>query len=134
MVTGSEEERAMSQAHPNGPSVIERLAGYASAESFAKLPEDTVRAARRAILDTIGVMLAGAREDTAVRARTLIAHRRGHEEATVAGTALRASMEDAALVNGVAAHALDYDDVQASLSGHPSVPVRAGARRAPAGV
>jgi 2-methylcitrate dehydratase PrpD len=113
----------MSQAHPNGPSVIERLAAYASAESFAKLPEDTVRAARRAILDTIGVMLAGAREDTAVRARTLIAHRRGHEEATVAGTALRASMEDAALVNGVAAHALDYDDVQASLSGHPSVPV-----------
>jgi 2-methylcitrate dehydratase PrpD len=32
-------------------------------------------------------------------------------------------MEDATLVNGVAAHALDYDDVQSSLSGHPSVPV-----------
>lgn len=113
----------MSPTHRSGPSVIERLAAYASAESFAKLPQDTVRAARRAILDTIGVMLAGAREDTAVRARALIAHRRRHEEATVAGTALHTSMEDAALVNGVAAHALDYDDVQASLSGHPSVPV-----------
>src|SRR5262249_41771726 len=118
-----EEERAMSQAHPSGPSVIEQLASYASGETFAKLPEATVRAARRAILDTLGVMLAGTREDTAVRARKLIEHRRGHDEATVAGTALRASMEDAALVNGVAAHALDYDDVQASLSGHPSVPV-----------
>ena len=32
-------------------------------------------------------------------------------------------MEDAALANGTAAHALDYDDVQQSLSGHPSVPV-----------
>jgi 2-methylcitrate dehydratase PrpD len=113
----------MSGAHPHGPSVIERLASYACEESFAKLPEATVRASRRAILDTLGVMLAGAREDTAVRARALIAHRRGRDEATVAGTALRASMEDAALVNGVAAHALDYDDVQASLSGHPSVPV-----------
>jgi 2-methylcitrate dehydratase PrpD len=113
----------MSQGHPSGPSVIERLASYASGETFAKLPEATVRAARRAILDTLGVMLAGTREDTAVRARTLIEHRRGNDEATVAGTALRASMEDAALVNGVAAHALDYDDVQASLSGHPSVPV-----------
>jgi 2-methylcitrate dehydratase PrpD len=113
----------MSQAHGDGPSVIERLASYASGESFAKLPDAAVRAARRAILDTLGVMLAGAREDTAVRARALIEHRRGQDEATVAGTARRASTEDAALVNGVAAHALDYDDVQASLSGHPSVPV-----------
>jgi 2-methylcitrate dehydratase PrpD len=113
----------MSEAHPSGPSVIERLASYASAESFATLPEATVRAARRAILDTLGVMLAGANEDTSVRARALIEHRRANDEATVAGTPLRASMEDAALVNGVAAHALDYDDVQASLSGHPSVPV-----------
>jgi 2-methylcitrate dehydratase PrpD len=113
----------MSAPHSQGPSVIERLASYASGESFAKLPEATVRAARRAILDTLGVMLAGTREDTAVRARTLIEHRTGRGEATVAGTPLRASMEDAALVNGVAAHALDYDDVQASLSGHPSVPV-----------
>src|SRR5262249_16672575 len=46
-----EEERAMSQAHPSGPSVIEQLASYASRENFAKLPEATVRAARRAILD-----------------------------------------------------------------------------------
>jgi 2-methylcitrate dehydratase PrpD len=113
----------MSGGQASGPSVIERLASYASGESFAKLPEATVRAARRAILDTLGVMLAGAPEDTAVRARALIEHRRTSDEATVVGTALRASMEDAALVNGVAAHALDYDDVQASLSGHPSVPV-----------
>ena len=113
----------MSSGHSSGPSVIEQLASYASQESFAKLPEATVHAARRAILDTLGVMVAGAPEDTAVRARTLIEHRRTSDEATVAGTALRASMEDAALVNGVAAHALDYDDVQGSLSGHPSVPV-----------
>ena len=113
----------MSGGQANGPSVIERLASYASGESFAKLPEATVRAARRAILDTLGVMLAGAPEDTTVRARALIEHRRTSDEATIVGTALRASMEDATLVNGVAAHALDYDDVQASLSGHPSVPV-----------
>ena len=113
----------MSATQTNGPSVIERLAAYASGETFAKLPEATVHTARRAILDTLGVTLAGAGEDTAVRARTLIEHRRGRAEATVIGTGLRASIEDAALVNGVAAHALDYDDVQASLSGHPSVPV-----------
>ena len=50
----------MSAARPSGPSVIEQLATYAAGESFDKLPEAAVRAARRAILDTLGVMLAGA--------------------------------------------------------------------------
>jgi len=54
-------------------SVIERLAAYVSTESFGRLPEATLDAARRAILDTLGVMLAGSREETAVRARTLLA-------------------------------------------------------------
>src|SRR5262245_57897512 len=115
----TEEETRMSGER----SVIERLAAYVSTESFGRLPEATVDAARRAVLDTLGVMLAGSREETAVRARAVIAHRRGSEEAVVAGTALRASIEDAALANGIAAHALDYDDLNASLSGHPSVPV-----------
>ena len=112
----------MSDARQEGPTVIEQLATYACAESFANLPDATVRAARRAILDTVGVMVAGSRESTAARARKLVKHR-SIDEATIVGTPLRASIEDAALVNGVAAHALDYDDVQASLSGHPSVPV-----------
>ncbi|HEV8440050.1 MAG TPA: MmgE/PrpD family protein [Methylomirabilota bacterium] len=113
--------------HDNGQSVIERLAAYACGESFSVLPEATVQAARRAILDTLGVTLAGSQEETAERARALIAHRGGSDEATIIGTALRGSVEDAALANGTAAHALDYDDVNASLSGHPSVPVLSAA-------
>ena len=111
----------MTTGRQNGRSVIEHFAAYSTAEAFDRLPETAVRAARLAILDTLGVMLAGSPEDTAVRARALLAHRRGTEEATVAGTPLRAPVEDAAFANGTAAHALDYDDVHASLSGHPSV-------------
>lgn len=117
----------MNELGQRGPSVIERLASYAVDESFAALPPATVDAARRAIVDTLGVMLAGSREVTAERARALVHHRGGADEATVVGTSLRASVEDAALVNGVAGHALDYDDVQASLSGHPSAPVLSAA-------
>jgi 2-methylcitrate dehydratase PrpD len=113
----------MSATHQGGVSVIEHLAAYAATESFDKLPEAAARAARRAILDTIGVMLAGSVEETAARVRTLVAHRRGAGEATIAGTPLSAAAEDAALANGTAAHALDYDDLHQSLSGHPSVPV-----------
>ncbi|MBI2204410.1 MAG: MmgE/PrpD family protein [Candidatus Rokubacteria bacterium] len=108
---------------PTGVSVIEQLAAYAANESFEKLPDAAVRAARRAMLDTLGVMLAGSVEITASRVRALIAHRRGADEATVVGTGVRAPVEDAALANGTAAHALDYDDLHQSLSGHPSVPV-----------
>jgi len=115
----------MGNVRQSGQSVIERLAAYSTTETFAKLPAAAVGAARLAILDTLGVMLAGAPEDTAVRARALLAHRRGTEEATIVGTALRAPVEDAAFANGTAAHALDYDDVQASLSGHPSAPILA---------
>lgn len=113
----------MSGKHQGGSSVIEQLSAYAGTESFDKLPDATVRAARRAILDTLGVMLAGSVEVTAARVRALIAHRRGDAEATIVGTPLRASVEDAALANGTAAHALDYDDVNQSLSGHPSAPI-----------
>lgn len=117
----------MSTAHRSGQSVIEQLAAYATAESFDKLPASTVRAARLAILDTLGVTLAGSVEPTAARARALIEHRRGAEEATVIGTPWRVSVEDAALANGTASHALDYDDVQLSLNGHPSAPILSAA-------
>jgi 2-methylcitrate dehydratase PrpD len=113
----------MTTGHRSGQSVIEQLAAYATAESFEKLPASAVRAARLAILDTLGVTLAGSVEETAVRSRALIAHRRSAEEATVIGTSLRGCVEDAAFANGTASHALDYDDVQASLSGHPSAPI-----------
>jgi len=114
---------SMTTSQRGGQSVIEQLAAYATAESFDKLPAATVRAARLAILDTLGVMLAGSAEQTAIRGRALIEHRRGAAEASVIGTPLRACVEDAAFANGIAAHALDYDDVQQSLSGHPSAPI-----------
>src|SRR5437899_1857557 len=117
----------MTSKQPGGISVIEQLAAYVVTESFEKLPEATVRAARRAILDTLGVTLAGSVEPTAARVRALIAHRRAPDEATIVGTPLRASVEDAALANGTASHALDYDDLNQSLSGHPSVPILAAA-------
>jgi 2-methylcitrate dehydratase PrpD len=113
----------MSATHAGGVSVIEQLAAYAATESFDKLPGAAVRAARRAILDTLGVTLAGSVEITAEHVRALVAHRRGSDEATLVGAPARASVEDAALANGTAAHALDYDDLHQSLSGHPSVPV-----------
>jgi 2-methylcitrate dehydratase PrpD len=117
----------MTASPRGGLSVIEQLAAYATNETFEKLPEATVTAARRAILDTLGVTLAGAIEPTAARVRALIARRPAGDAATVIGTPWRGSVEDAALANGTASHALDYDDLNQSLSGHPSAPILSAA-------
>jgi 2-methylcitrate dehydratase PrpD len=94
------------------------------------LAADERAAARRALLDTVGVALAGAREP-AVRAVVEsvavgggVASDAGH---TLLGLEGRAGALDAALVNGTAAHALDYDDTQSNVRGHPSAPIVAAA-------
>ncbi|MCB9958307.1 MAG: MmgE/PrpD family protein [Rhodospirillaceae bacterium] len=72
------------------------------------------------IVDTIGVMLAGSREEC-VR---ILLETPGIGEApgpaVLVGHAKRASLLDAALINGVAAHALDYDDFSTTLGVHYS--------------
>ncbi len=56
-------------------------------------------------------------------AAELVAEDGGAPVASHLGTSLMTAPEAAALLNGIAGHALDYDDVSASLTGHPSVVV-----------
>jgi len=51
----------------------------------------------------------------------------GSPLATVVGTSLRTGAVWAALANGTAAHALDFDDTNFAMMGHPSAPVLAAA-------
>ena len=75
------------------------------------------------MLDTLGVALAGSREDVAKKVAELACAQGGIEEATLLGRPGKLPAAEAALVNGTAAHSLDYDDVQANMRGHPSVPL-----------
>ena len=72
-----------------------------------------------AVCDTVGVILAGAPEPAARIARSVVgAQARG--DCRILGTSDSASVADAALANGVAAHALDYDDMCFVSLAHPS--------------
>ena len=85
----------------------------------AKVPADGRQRAAVAVCDTAGVLLAGVPESAPTLVRnTLIAESQG--PCRVLGTSLRASAEDAALANGVAAHAHDYDDMCFVSLAHPS--------------
>src|SRR5213080_2835079 len=84
-----------------------------------KPPVEARRRAAIAVCDTVGVILAGAPEAAAdIIRRTIVAESRGH--CRVLGTGLCASPSDAALANGVAAHAHDYDDMCFVSMAHPS--------------
>lgn len=82
-------------------------------------PDDLLPLLRGAFIDTLGTMVAGREEPAVALLRAHLAERGSTAaEASVLLGAERAHSADAALVNGTAAHALDYDDV--ALGGHPS--------------
>jgi 2-methylcitrate dehydratase PrpD len=74
-----------------------------------------------AFVDTVGCMLAGINEDAPRILLRVPGVAAAPGPASILGTNRRTSVLDAALVNGVASHALDYDDVAGSMGGHPSV-------------
>jgi len=75
--------------------------------------------AEAAFIDTVACMLAGADDPAARRARATTA-RWGAGDATICGTPTRQAEPWAALANGTAAHALDYDDVLEIANAHVS--------------
>jgi 2-methylcitrate dehydratase PrpD len=102
-------------------TLIEQIAAKIVAIRHEELPREAVDWAKAAILDTVGVTLAGAHEDCArIVERTLGG---AHGDCLIFGTDRRTAPLDAALINGTAAHALDFDDVSNSLGGHPSAPI-----------
>jgi 2-methylcitrate dehydratase PrpD len=86
-------------------------------------PPDQARArATTAVLDTIGVTLAGTIEPASRIVQTTVAPG-GEGDCVVWGTGQRSTAPDAALANGTAAHALDYDDMCFVSLAHPSAPL-----------
>jgi 2-methylcitrate dehydratase PrpD len=67
--------------------------------------------------------LAGAGEDCARIVEKTLAVGGSRGDCLIFGGDRRTGPLDAALINGTAAHALDFDDVSNSLGGHPSAPI-----------
>jgi 2-methylcitrate dehydratase PrpD len=91
--------------------------------------------AAAAVLDTVGVTLAGASEPAARIVQAIVsdegpAPAGSHHACRILGTSARASASNAALANGTAAHALDYDDMCFVSIAHPSAPLVASAMAA----
>ena len=84
---------------------------------------EAVRWAKVALRDTIAVNVIGANSPTAAIVRRVTGAEGQEGPCQILGTPFRADPLTAARANGTAAHALDYDDIQQNMMGHPSVAV-----------
>jgi 2-methylcitrate dehydratase PrpD len=94
------------------------LAQYVKNVTLDQVPQRDIEVAKLAILDQIGVALAGVGEAPGVKVQAMVDRIAGNE-ASVLGSARKTSTWLAALVNGTLGHTLDFDDC--SSFGHPSV-------------
>lgn len=95
---------------------------------FQNLPPEVVDRAKYLLLDYLGVAGRGALSDSAVAARKMVANLESAPKgAVVIGTKQSASPPYAALLNGIAAHSIELDDVVNEASLHPGVTVMSAA-------
>jgi 2-methylcitrate dehydratase PrpD len=103
-------------------SVTARLVRRGLEVQYAELPNDLIRLAALCVLDYAGVTLAGTSDPAArILRQEIVGAERG--PCVIVGCPDRTTPSQAALINGTAGHALDYDDVHMALPGHVSVTI-----------
>jgi 2-methylcitrate dehydratase PrpD len=102
------------------------LATQASAVMYESLPKPVRELVRQCVLDYYGVALAGADDPLATILLDELAEAGGAAQASIIGRKAKLPALSAALVNGAIGHALDYDDVNLAMPGHPSVAILPG--------
>lgn len=85
------------------------LAEFVAGFDLKQVPPQVIERARVALIDTIGVAVAGSHEEVAHIVAEMVKAEGSAPQCTVIGQSLRASPQLAALANGVANHAMDYD-------------------------
>ncbi len=92
-----------------GPTA--RLARFVAELTIEDIPEAVRHEARRAVVDHLGVAVAGSADEVTERARRSVSSYDGGVSASVVGSTMRASAPAAAFLNAFSSHVLDLDDV-----------------------
>ncbi|MDY6935594.1 MAG: MmgE/PrpD family protein [Spirochaetota bacterium] len=99
----------------------EKVAQFITDTSYEKIPKEAINSSKQAILDCLGVMLAGCDDPGCKILNEYIKEEGGVAEAGIIGGNLKTTASQAAWANGNIAHSLDYDDYAAAFVGHPTV-------------
>ncbi len=101
----------------------EALVAWASAVTWDDLPQPVRHAARRALVDSLGVALGGSTNEAVTILLEHLDEVGGPGRATLIGHRRRTDVVSATLVNGVMAHVLDFDDTLLPTRIHASAPL-----------
>ena len=113
----------MNQISPTGDGLTRALVEQALAVRYETLTDEARALARQCILDYIACTLPGAAEPLTGMMFAEMEEQGGVDTATVIGHAKKLPALSAAMINGSASHALDFDDVNLAMPGHPSVAI-----------
>jgi len=102
--------------------VTETLARFIVESRYEDIPQPVRHEAERALLNVLGCAIGSGRHETVERAVAGLSVCFGAPQATLAGRSERCDMLNAALINGISAHVLDFDDTHPNAI-HPSAPV-----------
>lgn len=97
------------------------LADFIVNTKDAAIPRQVCEHAKVAFMDWLGVALAGCEDPLVLKLIGYAEAMGGAEQAMIFGHSMKKSVSQAALINGAASHALDYDDSFINTYGHPSV-------------
>lgn len=110
------------------PPVTDTLARFVAETDYSTISVTALSHAKMHMLDTLGAALAAVRTPVAGIAFNYCKRMGTSQEASIWGTADKASAPMGAFTNGLLAHALDFDDWDAyRRAGHPSSVITAAA-------
>jgi 2-methylcitrate dehydratase PrpD len=110
--------RMFAQVSGPGPE-MSALSAYMSAAAGRALPSDVAEHAKHHLLDTLAAMISGSELPPGHVALRYIREHGGKGVATIVGSPLTAAPLDAAMANGVMAHADETDDSHNASRSHP---------------
>jgi 2-methylcitrate dehydratase PrpD len=90
--------------------VTAELAEFVAGLGSDDIPDDVQHQAKRALIDWVGVTLAGSAEPSVSLLIETARRIDRSDGATIIGTGVKSGLLNAALVNGFASHVLDFDD------------------------
>ena len=98
---------------------MNELSAYMSAAGTRALPAEAAEHAKHHLLDTLAAMISGSQLLPGQAALRYVLSHAGKGAATIAGSAVTAAPVEAALANGVMAHADETDDSHNASRSHP---------------
>lgn len=104
-------------------TLAQQLARFAASSTYDTLPADVIDSVHGRVLDILGICFAATELETSRAAAAWVAAQGGAPHATAIGLDERVPAAQAAFVNGVLAHSLDYDDTHLPSVLHPSASV-----------